>query len=214
MADHARALTFLIGDGVLPANEGRGYVLRRILRRAARHGVMLGVEEPFLYQVADAVVDEMVPAYPELAERRAFICDRIRREEERVLQTLSNGLQVLEEEIQRIAGSGKHELPGEIVFRLYDTFGFPVDLTADILLGHDLALDQPGFDRAMAAQRARARAAWKGSGDERGDYIIRYLVSKALRARSPGDCAAAQWSKAPDSFVMPITDSVMPITDS
>ena len=193
VADHARALTFLIGDGVLPANEGRGYVLRRILRRAARHGVMLGVEEPFLYRVADAVVDEMVPAYPELAERRAFICDRIRREEERFLQTLSNGLQVLEEEIQRIAGSGKHELPGEIVFRLYDTFGFPVDLTADILLGHDLALDQPGFDSAMAAQRARARAAWKGSGDERvgslygelaAQYPTRFCGYETLSAES------------------------------
>ena len=178
VADHARALTFLIGDGVLPANEGRGYVLRRILRRAARHGVMLGVEEPFLHQVADAVVDEMMPAYPELGERRAFICERIRREEERFLQTLTHGLQILEEEIQQLRSHGGQELPGEVVFRLYDTFGFPVDLTADILRGHDLSLDQQGFDGAMNAQRERARAAWKGSGDERIGAVYGELAAE------------------------------------
>jgi len=174
VADHARALTFLIGDGVLPANDGRGYVLRRILRRAARHGVLLGVERPFLHSVADAVVDEMAPAYPDLSERRAFITDRIRREEERFLETLTVGLGLLEEEIANVQERGAEALPGEVVFKLYDTYGFPVDLTEDILRGRGLGLDQAGFDAAMEAQRRRARAAWKGSGDDRvGDVHAR-----------------------------------------
>ena len=165
VADHARAVTFLIGDGVLPANEGRGYVLRRILRRAARHGVLLGIEKPFLHQVADAVIEEMSGAYPELVERRDYITDRIQREETRFLETLSKGLALLEEHVAELATQGEKTLSGDAVFRLYDTFGFPVDLTADILRGHGLKLDQAGFDAAMHVQRARARAAWKGSGD-------------------------------------------------
>ncbi|MCG8591781.1 MAG: alanine--tRNA ligase [Proteobacteria bacterium] len=164
VADHARALTFLIGDGVLPSNEGRGYVLRRILRRGARHGVLLGVERPFLHEVADAVIDEMAVAYPELAERRAFIRDRIQRDEERFLKTLSKGLALLEDEIATAKAKGAASLAGQVVFKLYDTFGFPVDLTADILRGHDMSLDQGGFETEMNAQRQRARAAWKGSG--------------------------------------------------
>jgi alanyl-tRNA synthetase len=193
VADHARALTFLIGDGVLPSNDGRGYVLRRILRRAARHGVLLGVERPFLYAVADTVIDTMSAAYPDLAERRAFITDRIRREETRFLETLTVGLSLLEDEIGKLAARGEQTLPGEVVFKLYDTFGFPVDLTADILRTRDLALDQVGFDHAMGEQRARARAAWKGSGDERvasvygalaNDLRATFVGYDTLRARS------------------------------
>ena len=163
VADHARAVSFLIGDGVLPSNEGRGYVLRRILRRAARHGVLLGVERPFLYLVADAVIDEMGEAYPDLVERRAYIMERVRREEERFLETLARGLTLLEGEIGELKARGGNVLPGEVVFRLYDTFGFPLDLTADILVGHHMTIDQPGFDFDGRATR-RARAAWKGSG--------------------------------------------------
>jgi alanyl-tRNA synthetase len=177
VADHCRALTFLIGDGVLPSNEGRGYVLRRILRRAARHGVLLGVERPFLHGVAGAVIDAMSPAYPDLAERRAFITDRIEREEQRFLETLTRGLALLEGEIAGLKKSGAKTLPGEVVFRLYDTFGFPVDLTADILRGYDMQLDQGGFDKAMGEQRARARAAWKGSGEERTGEIYGRLAA-------------------------------------
>jgi alanyl-tRNA synthetase len=193
VADHARALTFLIGDGVLPSNEGRGYVLRRILRRAARHGVRLGVERPFLFRVADAVIDAMSGAYPDLAERRAFISDRIEREEKRFLETLTRGLALLEEEIARQKQRGAASLPGEVGFRLYDTFGFPLDLTADILRDQGMALDQTGFDAAMQEQRARARAAWKGSGDARVGEIYGRLASDlqssfrgydALEARS------------------------------
>ena len=165
VADHARACAFLIGDGVLPASEGRGYVLRRILRRASRHGVLLGLDRPFLHAVADVVIDEMSGAFPELAERRAFITDRVRREEERFLATLKSGLELLEGEIANVKGKGGTSLPGSVVFRLYDTFGFPVDLTQDVLRSHSLTVDESGFASEMATQRARSREAWKGSGD-------------------------------------------------
>ena len=165
VADHARALTFLIGDGVLPSNAGRGYVLRRILRRGSRHGKLLGQDKPFIHSVADAVIDEMGEAYPELVDRRAYITDRIRREEERFLETLTKGMDLLDGEIEELKAKGAETLPGETVFRLYDTFGFPVDLTADILIGHGMSLDQAGFDSAMSEQKTRARASWKGSGD-------------------------------------------------
>ncbi len=166
VADHARTLAIMVGDGVLPSNAGRGYVLRRILRRGSRHGVLLGVEEPFLYQVADAAIDELGEAYPDLRDRRDFIMDRIKRDEERFLTTLSKGLQLLEEEILETREKGANTLDGEIAFKLYDTFGFPLDLTADILRGHGMDVDQPGFDTSMQAQRERARAAWTGSGDQ------------------------------------------------
>jgi alanyl-tRNA synthetase len=165
VADHARAVTFLIGDGVLPSNEGRGYVLRRILRRAARHGVLLGLERPFLHTVAEVVIDEMGDAYPALRERRAYITDRVRREEERFLETLSKGLSLLAEEVRKAREAGQRVLPGDVVFRLYDTFGFPVDLTEDILSDQHLGFDHAGFEAAMNEQRERARAAWKGSGE-------------------------------------------------
>jgi len=171
IADHVRALTFLIGDGVLPSNEGRGYVLRRILRRASRHGWLLGLEKPFLHQVAHTVIDSMREAYPELEDRRAFVADRIEREEARFLTTLSKGIALLEDEVAKLREAGERVLPGAVVFRLYDTYGFPVDLTEDILRGHGLAPDHAGFETAMQAQRERARAAWKGSCDAAVDEV-------------------------------------------
>jgi alanyl-tRNA synthetase len=177
VADHARALVFLIGDGILPANEGRGYVLRRLLRRAARHGVLLGVERPFLFGVGDAVIDEMATAYPELRERRAFITSRIRREEELFVNTLSKGLPRLEECIAELESSGSKVLPGEAAFKLYDTFGLPVDLTMDILSSRNLGIDRAGFDKAMAIQRELARDGWEGSGDKRVAEIYGRLAS-------------------------------------
>jgi alanyl-tRNA synthetase len=177
VADHARAVAFLIADGVLPSNEGRGYVLRRILRRAARHGVLLGIERPFLYEVADAVIDEMREAYPELVARRDYVTSRVRREEERFLETLSKGLGLLEEEVRKAKAAKLPMLPGDVVFKLYDTFGFPVDLTEDILAGHQLGFDSAGFDSAMNEQRARARAAWKGSGQEAVGPLYSQLAS-------------------------------------
>jgi alanyl-tRNA synthetase len=193
VADHARAVTFLIGDGVLPSNEGRGYVLRRILRRAARHGVLLGLERPFLHQVADAVIDDLGDAYPNLVERRGYITDRIRREEERFLETLSKGLALLEEEIAKVTAAGRHMLPGDVVFKLYDTFGFPTDLTEDILSGKHLGYDHAGFESAMNEQRERARAAWKGSGEAAigavygalaADFESRFTGYQGLQAES------------------------------
>jgi alanyl-tRNA synthetase len=166
IADHARAVTFLIGDGVLPANEGRGYVLRRILRRAARHGALLGLERPFLFAVAEAVIERMGDPFPELVERRAFITDRVRREEERFLETLGKGLALLEGEIRALRARGGSELPGHVLFKLYDTYGFPLDLTQDILRGQRLSADEAGFRAEMETQRARSREAWKGSGDQ------------------------------------------------
>ena len=165
VADHARTLAIMVGDGVLPSNAGRGYVLRRILRRGSRHGVLLGLEEPFLYQVADAAIDELGEAYPDLRERRDFILDRIKRDEEKFITTLSKGLKLLEEEILETKARGVAALDGDTAFKLYDTFGFPLDLTADILRSHDMEVDQTGFDQSMQVQRDRARAAWTGSGD-------------------------------------------------
>ena len=165
VADHARAVTFMIGDGVLPANEGRGYVLRRILRRAARHGVLLGLDRPFLHEVSNTVIDEMSRAFPELAERRAYITSRVRREEERFLATLKSGLALLQDEVAAVKARGGASLPGAVVFRLYDTFGFPVDLTQDVLKSHAMTVDEAGFRTEMETQRARSREHWKGSGD-------------------------------------------------
>ncbi|HXV35690.1 MAG TPA: alanine--tRNA ligase, partial [Myxococcota bacterium] len=145
--------------------------------RAARHGVLLGVERPFLFRVGEAAIDEMAGTYPELRERRAYITGRIQREEERFLETLSKGLARLEEDIEAIERSGSQVLPGSAVFKLYDTYGFPVDLTADILRGRKLAIDEAGFETAMRAQRERARAAWKGSGDERVAEIYGRLAA-------------------------------------
>ncbi len=152
-------------------------MLRRILRRAARHGVLLGIERPFLFEVADAVIDEMGDAYPELVERRDYVTDRVRREEERFLETLSKGLALLEEEVRRAKAAQLHMLPGDVVFKLYDTFGFPVDLTEDILSGHKLGFDHAGFESAMNEQRERARAAWKGSGQEAVGPLYSQLAS-------------------------------------
>ena len=177
IADHARALTFLIGDGVLPSNAGRGYVVRRILRRASRHAVFLGINEPCLHSVVDAVIDEMAPAFPEVSERRDYIRSRVRVDEERFLETLSKGLQILEDEIAGLQAKKETVLPGESVFRLYDTFGFPVDLTADVLRGRGLSVDQAGFETAMSEQKTRARAAWKGSGDAAVDEVYQRMAN-------------------------------------
>ena len=177
VADHARACAFLVGDGVLPSNEGRGYVLRRVLRRAARHGVLLGIEGPFLHAVVDTVIHEMGGAYPDLAKRRAFVVDAVRKEEERFGKTLGRGLQLLDEEVTRAKRARQTRLAGDVVFKLYDTFGFPTDLTEDILRGHQLEYDREAFDAAMREQAERARAAWKGSGQEAPAEVYGALAS-------------------------------------
>jgi alanyl-tRNA synthetase len=166
IADHSRAITFLIGDGITPSNEGRGYVLRRILRRAARHGKLLGINKPFLNQSAQVVIDMMKGVYPDLAEKASFITKMILNEERRFMETLDAGLRILNEETAALKKAKKSILPGALVFKLYDTYGFPADLTADIVLHDGFTLDNDGFEAEMEQQRERARGAWKGSGEE------------------------------------------------
>jgi alanyl-tRNA synthetase len=159
IADHARACTFLIADGVLPGNEGRSYVLRRILRRAARFGKALGVEEPFLYRLVDTVVNIMGQAYPEVAEQQEYIARVIRQEEERFHETLNDGMRVLNGIMEQAGREGRDTISGQEAFTLYDTYGFPVDLTEEIAGEKGFKVDRAGFEEAMAAQRERARAA-------------------------------------------------------
>jgi alanyl-tRNA synthetase len=169
IADHLRASGFLVADGVLPANEGRGYVLRRIMRRAMRHAHLLGAKEPLMHRLVPALVAEMGAAYPELVRAQPLLEATLQQEETRFRQTLVNGLKLLDEAAASLAPGGT--LPGETAFKLYDTFGFPLDLTEQALVEKDLKVDYAGFDQAMAAQKAAARAAWKGSGDRASDDI-------------------------------------------
>ena len=163
IADHLRACSFLVADGVLPGNEGRGYVLRRIMRRAMRHAQILGAREPLLWRLVPALVREMGQAFPELARAEALITETLRLEEQRFRVTLARGLAILDEETSVLPDKGI--LPGEIAFKLYDTYGFPLDLTQDALRARNLGVDLAGFDTAMARQKREARKAWTGSGD-------------------------------------------------
>jgi alanyl-tRNA synthetase len=158
IADHSRAAAFLIGDGILPANEGRGYVLRRILRRAIRYGRNIGLKRPFLHKTAGVVFDIMKPAYPELAEAAAFITNIIENEEIRFLETLDTGLRLLNDTLSEIKASGETQVPGDVIFKLYDTYGFPVDIVRDVVRDENMSLDMDGFDRFMDEQRARSRS--------------------------------------------------------
>ncbi len=167
IADHLRTSAFLVADGVTPSNEGRGYVLRRIMRRAMRHAHILGAREPSMHRLVGALSDEMGAAYPELVRAGPAIENALKDEEARFQRTLGRGLALLEE---ASAGLGKGDtLPGETAFKLYDTFGFPIDLTEDILRGRGMKLDEAGFDAAMQAQKTAAREAWSGSGDAGSD---------------------------------------------
>lgn len=169
IADHLRASSFLVADGVLPSNEGRGYVLRRIMRRAMRHAHLLGAKDPLMHRLLPSLTAEMGAAYPELIRAQPLIAETLEREETRFRQTLDKGLRLLDE---ATAGLGKGAtLPGDVAFRLYDTFGFPYDLTEDALRTQGIAVDRAGFDAAMAQQKAAARAAWKGSGEKASDEI-------------------------------------------
>ena len=169
IADHIRACSFLIADGVLPSNEGRGYVLRRIIRRAIRHGYKLGQTQPFFHSLVAALATEMGEAYPELNTQRSHIERVLRQEEERFAETLSRGMLLLDTAIAGLTGK---VIPGETVFRLYDTFGFPEDLTADIARERGLAIDHEGFEASMQAQRHRARDASKFGTDMRADVAF------------------------------------------
>ena len=176
VADHLRSVGFLIADGVLPSNEGRGYVLRRIMRRAMRHLHQLGCEEPVMHKLVPSLVQEMGGHYPELYRAEALISQTIELEETRFKDTLSRGLKILQEELY--ASSGKKILAGSTAFKLYDTYGFPLDLTQDYLRGYDWQVDVDGFDKAMLAQKNAARAAWIGSGGKIEGKIFLELADK------------------------------------
>jgi alanyl-tRNA synthetase len=186
MADHSRATAFLIADGVLPSNEGRGYVLRRIMRRAMRHAKMLGFEDPVLHKTASFVLEFMAAAYPEEAARKDFVAKVVINEEERFIQTLGNGLRILQDEIARLKRAGSQIIPGPTVFKLYDTYGFPVDLTADIVEKEGYSLDEAGFEACMEEQRAKAREHWKGSGEEAVSAIYKQLVDQGMKSDFSG----------------------------
>ena len=186
IADHSRAITFLIGDGILPSNEGRGYVLRRILRRAARHGKLLGMDKPFLHEVAGVVITEMKEAYPDLVDKAAYIQKVIVNEEQRFIETLDSGLKILRDEVDLLKKAGQTVIPGDIVFKLYDTFGFPTDLTADIVRKDHFTIDQVGFEEAMEAQRVKARESWKGSGEEAVSEIYQKLSVEGIQTQFVG----------------------------
>lgn len=193
IADHIRSCSFLIADGVLPSNEGRGYVLRRIIRRAVRHGYKLGQSKPFFHKLVADLVKEMGEAYPELKEKQAQIEEALKNEESRFAQTLETGMALLENALAK----GSNKLDGEIIFKLYDTYGFPYDLTADICRERNIELDEAGFEREMEAQRARARAAqsfkanaqlpYEGQDTEFKGYSERQTESKVLALYKDGE---------------------------
>ncbi|TJZ94121.1 alanine--tRNA ligase [Paracoccus gahaiensis] len=176
IADHLRSTSFLIADGVMPSNEGRGYVLRRIMRRAMRHAHMLGAQDPVMHRLVPALVRQMGAAYPELTRAQAMIEETLRSEETRFRQTLDRGLRLLDDELARLPEGA--DLPGAAAFKLYDTFGFPLDLTQDALREKGRAVEVEGFDSAMAEQKRMARAAWSGSG-EAADATIWFELAEA-----------------------------------
>jgi alanyl-tRNA synthetase len=171
IADHLRSVSFLIADGVMPSNEGRGYVLRRIMRRAMRHAHLLGVQDPLMYRLVPALVAQMGQAYPELGRAQALITETLKLEEERFRTTLDRGLKLLDDELAKLPEGAA--LPGEAAFKLYDTYGFPLDLTQDALREKSREVDTEGFDSAMAEQKAKARAAWSGLGRGRCRDLVR-----------------------------------------
>lgn len=186
IADHVRCASFLIADGVFPSNEGRGYVLRRILRRAIRYARKLGMEKPFFAQVAQTVRKEMGDVYPELTQHQEAIEKVLTNEEERFLATLDRGLGILEEEFKILEKSRKKVVPGETVFKLYDTFGFPKDLTELIAREKNFSIDEPGFEKEMTVQRERARKAWKGSVVIKTNPIYQKLRDQNIQTKFVG----------------------------
>ena len=169
IADHLRASTFLITDGVLPSNEGRGYVLRRIMRRAMRHAHMLGAKDPIMFRLVPTLVREMGEAFPDLVRSEPLVTETLKLEETRFKQLLERGLKLLDDATGDMAAGAT--LDGETAFKLYDTFGFPLDLTQDALKARDIAVDESGFKAAMDRQKAEARKAWSGSGDAATDAV-------------------------------------------
>ncbi len=169
IADHLRSAAFLIADGVMPSNEGRGYVLRRIMRRGMRHAHLLGAQDPLMYRLYPTLLGKMGEAYPELYRAEALITQTLETEEKRFKATLDRGLKMLDEEVEKIASGAK--FPGDVAFKLYDTYGFPLDLTQDALRAQNIEVDVATFDSCMAEQKAQARAAWSGTGDAANEKL-------------------------------------------
>ncbi len=186
ISDHGRAAAFLIGDGALPSNEGRGYVLRRVIRRALRHGRILGLGRPFLGEVAVSVMESMRDAYPELLESRSFITRVIQHEEERFNETLDNGLRLLQSEIKRLQDEKAATVPGALIFKLYDTYGFPIDIVTDMSRGLGFGVDEAGFQELMEKQREQSRAAWKGSGEREVLEAYRQISTRGIKSEFVG----------------------------
>jgi alanyl-tRNA synthetase len=182
IADHVRAVTFLIGDGIGPANDGRGYVLRRLIRRASRQGSLLGLDRPFLFELVGRVADVMKEAYPELLASVEYIAKVCLAEEERFAFTLSSGLRFFDQIVKETRDQGGRVLPGDKVFKLYDTFGFPLDLSQELAREKALTIDEPGFDRELEDQRQKARASWKGESKRKAKQV--YEEFKDIRVRA------------------------------
>ena len=177
IADHIRAITFAVSDGVMPSNEGRGYVLRRIMRRAARHGKFLGIDEPFMYRLVGIVVDLMKAAYPELTDSHNYVSRVVLSEEERFINTLDFGLKVVNEIINRLKIEKKNTISGKDLFKLYDTYGFPIDLADDIAKEHGFSIDEAGFYSEMNEQKERARKSWVGAEEAKAASVYREILS-------------------------------------
>jgi alanyl-tRNA synthetase len=186
IADHARSAAFLLGDGVMPSNEGRGYVLRRIIRRAIRFGNVLGIKEPFLHLVADKVIDMMGRDFGELVSSRALIQGVVLNEEKRFADTLHYGMRVLEETLEKLRDRGEYTIPGDLAFKLYDTYGLSLDIVEDVAKEEGLKIDTVGYEEAMAGQRSQSQESWKGSGEEGVPEAFRKLTAKGISSRFVG----------------------------
>ncbi|KAB1442199.1 alanine--tRNA ligase [Pseudodesulfovibrio senegalensis] len=186
IADHSRAIAFLIPDQVLPSNEGRGYVLRRLIRRAFRFGRLMGLEDAFLYKTASKVCDDMGGHYPELNEHRDFMVKVVTEEEERFSKTLDKGLDMLEQELERLKKEKAAIVPGDVVFQLYDTFGFPIDIVNDVAEKHGLSVDEPAFEALMDEQKQRSKKAWKGSGEKDVASTFQVLLEESMTSEFTG----------------------------
>jgi len=186
IADHARAVAFLIGDGIMPSNEGRGYVLRRIIRRAIRFGQILGMNNPFLHLVADRVIDLMGQDYGELVSSRQFIQGIVQNEEKRFADTLHYGMKVLKDQVEEIRSQGGNTIGGEVAFKLYDTYGLSPDIVEDVAREEGLKVDMEGYAKAMARQRTQSQESWKGSGEEEVPEAYRKLTANGIRSRFLG----------------------------
>lgn len=186
IADHSRSVAFLVADGIVPSNEGRGYVLRRLIRRAFRFGRLLGLEGPFLHQVCDHVCSMMGGIFPELVENQTFMGRVVKQEEERFGQTLDKGLKLLAEELEALNSQGNRTVSGETIFKLYDTFGFPLDIVHDVAGRQGFGVDEAGFKECMAEQKQRAKKAWKGSGENDPAVMFGHLLEAGLTTRFVG----------------------------